>query len=94
MDLGETAEQAGIRETMEEARLEVRNPQLLGVYTRVGPGVVVIVYVAEALGDAEAGDETTEVAWFAPGEIPWDELSFDTTHAALRAWLATLPDLQ
>jgi ADP-ribose pyrophosphatase YjhB (NUDIX family) len=87
MDLGETAEEAGIRETMEEARLEVRDPELLGVYTRIGPGVVVIVFVARALGEAEAGDETTEVGWFAPEEIPWDELSFDTTHAALHAWL-------
>jgi ADP-ribose pyrophosphatase YjhB (NUDIX family) len=91
MDLGETAEEAGMRETMEEAHLQVRDPQLLGVYTRAGPGVVVIVYVAEAIGEAEAGDETTEVAWFGPDEIPWDELSFDTTHAALNAWLATLP---
>jgi ADP-ribose pyrophosphatase YjhB (NUDIX family) len=76
-----------MRETMEEARLEVRDPELLGVYTRTGPGVVVIVFVATAIGKAEAGDETTEVGWFAPEEIPWDELSFDTTHAALHAWI-------
>lgn len=87
MDLGETAEEAGARETREEAHLETRNPELLGVYTRIEPGVVVIVYVAEAVGDAEVGDETTEVGWFGPDEIPWDDLSFDTTHAALHAWI-------
>jgi ADP-ribose pyrophosphatase YjhB (NUDIX family) len=88
MDLGETAEEAAARETLEEARLEVRNLSLLGVYTRVEPGVVVMVYTGEAVGEAEAGDETSEVGWFAPDEIPWDELAFDTTSSALQAWVA------
>jgi ADP-ribose pyrophosphatase YjhB (NUDIX family) len=61
---------------------------LLGVYTRVEPGVVVMVYTGEAVGEAEAGDETSEVGWFAPDEIPWDELAFDTTSSALQAWVA------
>lgn len=88
MDVGESAEEAAARETLEEAHLEVRDLSLLGVYTRIEPGVVVIVFLAEAVGEAEAGHETTEVRWFAPDAIPWDELAFDTTHAALRAWLA------
>jgi ADP-ribose pyrophosphatase YjhB (NUDIX family) len=88
MDLGETAEEAAARETLEEARLEVRNLSLLGVYTRVEPGVVVMVYTGEAVGEAEAGDETSEVRWFAADEIPWDELAFDTTISALQAWVA------
>jgi len=88
MDVGETAEEAAARETREEACLEVRDLRLLGVYTRPAPGVVVIVYEAEAAGEASAGDETSEVAWFAPDEIPWDELAFDTTTAALRDWVA------
>jgi ADP-ribose pyrophosphatase YjhB (NUDIX family) len=87
-DLCETAEEAAARETLEEARLEVRNLSLLGVYTRVEPGVVVMVYTGEAVGEAEAGDETSEVGWFAPDEIPWDELAFDTTISALQAWVA------
>lgn len=86
MDVGETAEEAAIRETAEEANLEVRNLQLLGVYTRVGPGVVVIVFEAEAMTDASAGHETSEIRWFAPDAIPWDELAFDSTTAALRDW--------
>ncbi len=87
MDIGETAEEAGGRETMEEACLEVCNLSLIGVYTRVEPGVVVIVYEGAAVGEASAGDETSEVRWFAPDEIPWDELAFDTTEWALRAWV-------
>jgi ADP-ribose pyrophosphatase YjhB (NUDIX family) len=88
MDVGETAEEAAARETLEEAHLEVTNLTLLGVYTRVEPGVVVIVFEAEAIGEAEAGHETSEVRWFAPSEIPWEELAFDTTEWALRAWVA------
>ena len=88
MDLGESAEEAAIRETREEVNLEVRNLELLGVFTRVGPGVVVVVYTAEAVGEATVGEETSEIAWFAAHEIPWDEIAFDSTEAALRAWVA------
>jgi ADP-ribose pyrophosphatase YjhB (NUDIX family) len=84
MDIGETAEEAAIRETMEEARLEVANLRLSGVYTRAVPGVVVIVYEADAIGEAVAGDETSEIGWFHAHEIPWDEIAFDSTEAALR----------
>lgn len=91
MDVGETAEEAAIRETMEETRLEVTNLELLGVFTRLQPGVVVIVYQAEAIGEAEVGDETSEIGWFAAHEIPWDEIAFDSTEAALRAWVARQP---
>jgi ADP-ribose pyrophosphatase YjhB (NUDIX family) len=88
MDIGETAEEAAARETLEEANLEVQNLSLLGVYTRTGPGVVVIVYEADAIGEASAGDETSEVRWFADDAIPWDDLAFDTTQWALKDWLA------
>ena len=60
---------------------------LLGVYTRTHAGVVVVVYEARALGEGSAGSETSEIGWFAPDAIPWDELAFDTTHWALEAWL-------
>lgn len=86
MDVGETAEEAAARETREEANLEVADLALVGVYTRSGPGVVVIVYEARAISTPSAGDETTEVSWFAPDAIPWDELAFDSTVAALTDW--------
>ena len=84
MDVGETAEEAAMRETLEEAHLKVRDLELVGVYTRPEPGVVVIVYQAQALGEGEAGHETSEIRWFAPAEIPWTELAFDSTEWALR----------
>jgi len=88
MDMGETAEEAAARETLEEAELEVTNLQLIGVFTRTEPGVVVIVYEAEAVGEAAVGEECSEVRWFAPAEIPWAELAFDSTEWALKAWVA------
>ncbi len=87
MDVGETAEEAAARETREEANLEVEALSLLGVYTRVEAGIVVVVYEARALGEGSAGSETSEVAWFQPEAIPWETLAFDTTHRALETWL-------
>jgi ADP-ribose pyrophosphatase YjhB (NUDIX family) len=88
MDIGETAEEAAIRETLEEANLEVANLRLSGVYTRPGPGVVVIVYEADALTEASISEEASEVAWFHATEIPWEDLAFDSTEWALRDWAA------
>lgn len=88
MDLGETAEEAAMRETREEALLDVEALSLVGVFTRTEPGVVVIVYEAIALGEGGLGEEATEMRWFAPHEIPWDELAFDSTEAALKAWVS------
>ncbi|MGH2608989.1 MAG: NUDIX domain-containing protein, partial [Tepidiformaceae bacterium] len=75
------------RETLEEACLVVDGLKLVGVYTRVQPGVVVIVYEGRAVGEPRIGDETSEVRWFPADEIPWDELAFDSTTAALRDWV-------
>ena len=89
MDVGESAEEAAARETLEEVCLEVEVGRLVGVYTRIEPGVVVIVFEGRPLGEPEAGHETIEIRWFAPHEIPWDDLAFDSTTAALRDWLAS-----
>jgi hypothetical protein len=45
------------------------------------------VYAARALGEGKAGDETSEIRWFFPHEIPWEEIAFDSTEAALRDWV-------
>ncbi|MCA9822435.1 MAG: NUDIX hydrolase [Dehalococcoidia bacterium] len=87
MDVGETAEEAAARETMEEANLPVSELSLLGVYTRTGPGVVVVVYEGIANGRGSVGEESLEIGWFRPQEIPWPELAFDTTNWALRDWM-------
>jgi ADP-ribose pyrophosphatase YjhB (NUDIX family) len=91
VELGETVEQAALRECLEETGVRARLDVLLGVYSRPGPGVVLVVYRASvATGEPRPAHEATEVAWFAPAEIPWSELAFDTTEAALRDWARSL----
>lgn len=86
LEVGETTEQGAVRETEEEIGLPVELGPLLGVYTRAEFGIVVIVYRA-AVGPGEAVAEEREILetrWFAPEEIPWTELAFETTRQALR----------
>ena len=84
VDRGEAVQDAAIRETREEARLEVRLVSLLNVYSYSGSPVILVVYAAEVIGgQLEAGDECLDVRLFAPGEIPWQELAFPSTREAV-----------
>jgi ADP-ribose pyrophosphatase YjhB (NUDIX family) len=88
VDRGEQVTDAAVRETLEEVNLRVGISGILDAYSFPGSPVVVIVYAAEVLGgDLAAGDETLEVRVFAPEELPWDELAFDSTRAALRDYV-------
>jgi ADP-ribose pyrophosphatase YjhB (NUDIX family) len=89
LEVGERAEDGARRETLEEVGLDVEPRSLVGVYTRPQAGIVLVVYEGEsASGDAIVGDaESTAVAWFAPSEVPWPELAFETTEQALRDWM-------
>ncbi len=84
VDLGESTEQAAIRETDEELRIGVELGRLVGVYSRPDDRVVLVVYEARALGEPETTPEATEVRAFAPADVPYDELAFWSTEAALR----------
>jgi 8-oxo-dGTP diphosphatase len=44
----------------------------------------VIVFEATLQGTPRTTTEATEVRAFAPDEIPWDELAFETDAAAVR----------
>ncbi len=88
VDLGERVEEAVVRETREEAHLRVRVERLLNVYSYPDSTTVVVGYLVEYLGgDLAAGDETLEARIFAPEEIPWDEIPFRSTKAALKDYL-------
>lgn len=89
MDRGERVEDAAVRETWEEANLRVEIDRLLNIYSYTGHPVVIVVYLVTVVGgQLRAMDETLEARTFAPDEIPWDELAFDSTRDALREYVA------
>jgi ADP-ribose pyrophosphatase YjhB (NUDIX family) len=92
VDLGETPQQAALRETREEVGMRVELGRVLGVYSDPAhPIAVVVVYLAKpGVEEASVSDEATEVRYFAPADIPWDELAFRTTTDALHDLVALL----
>jgi ADP-ribose pyrophosphatase YjhB (NUDIX family) len=90
LEVGESPAEGAAREAREEIGLEVTIGRLQGVYTRRHVGIVLVVYEGvSASADAIVGDaESLAVRWYAPDEIPWPELAFETTEQALRDWLA------
>ncbi len=89
VEAGETAEQAALRETREEANVDATITGLVGMpHSIVDAGHLVTVYRGEAQGEARPGPEVAATQWFAPAAIPWDEIAFPTTAAALRDLIA------
>jgi ADP-ribose pyrophosphatase YjhB (NUDIX family) len=89
LEIGETPEQGARRETLEEVGLDVEPTRLHGVYARPEVGIVLVVYNGvSASGDARVTDpESLQVRWFGVDDVPWSELAFATTDAALRQWV-------
>jgi len=84
VDLGESVEDAAHRETDEELGIAIELGRLVGVYSRAEDRVVLIVFLARALGRPQTTAEAIEVRSFAQTELPWDELAFWSTARALR----------
>jgi 8-oxo-dGTP diphosphatase len=88
VDRGETVPDAAIRETREEVGLRVSLTGILDVYSFPGEAVVVAVYAADVVGgELVVGDEAEDVMAFPPEQLPWDDLAFKSTHAALRDYV-------
>ena len=79
VDVGETLEHAAVRESKEETGLDVILKMLLGVYSDPGRDprghTVTAVYVAEAYGSPQAGDDAARIQVFDPLRPP--ALAFD-----------------
>lgn len=89
MENGETAGEAALRETLEEAGARV---QLLDAYSMVSVPFVnqVHVFYRARLLDLEfrPGVESLEVALFEEAKIPWKDIAFRTVGLTLRHWFA------
>ena len=89
VDRGEKVEEAALRETKEECKIDIELKELFGVYSYPGYLEVVIVYLAEyKSGNLAAGDETTDIELIGIEDIPWDNLAFESTRDALKDYCA------
>ena len=80
VDVGETLEQAAVREALEETCVDVKLTRLLGCYSDPGRDprghTVSAVYLATASGQPHAADDAANVALFQPDALP-HPLAFD-----------------
>lgn len=81
VDIGETVENAVIREMKEETSLDITIESLLGVYSDPKRDerfhTVSVVYVCKAYGNPKAQDDAKEVYVYKLDEIPFEKLVFD-----------------
>jgi 8-oxo-dGTP diphosphatase len=88
VDRGESVQDAAVRETREESQLDVKLGPLLNVYSYPRSPNVIVVYTAEVIGGRlAAADESVDARIFAPQEVPWHELAFDSTRDALNDFI-------
>jgi len=89
MENDETAAQAGLRETLEEAGARV---ELAGLFCLVSvPRVnqVHLFYRARLLDLAfKPGEETLEVQLVEEADVPWPDIAFRTVGLTLKHWYA------
>ena len=85
LEEGESSEEGACREAREEALAEVDVEGLLAVYDIPHISQIQLIYRGALRGERYGvGEETREVALFAPDEIPWDALAFPSVHWALQ----------
>ena len=84
MELGETAAEGALRETVEEAGARVEMQGLYTVLNVVRVGQLHLFYRARLLDtDFAPGPESIEAKLFAEVDVPWDELAFRTVRETL-----------
>ena len=89
MELNETTEQGALRETREEAGIEVELDGLYCVANVKPVSQVYLLYRARMLHAHWApGPETLEAQLFSREDVPWDELAFRTVRETLHRFFA------
>jgi len=87
VELGESAEEAVIREAKEEVGVDVRVDGLLGLHSGAPSAVAVAIFEGTIVGGEPAAlDEVDAVGFFSPDDPP--EIAFWSTHWALDLWRA------
>jgi ADP-ribose pyrophosphatase YjhB (NUDIX family) len=91
VEVGELPHEAAAREALEETGLHVEIGDLLSIRLMTNPDKpgLLLTYRGRAVGgQMQANDDVSDARWFGVGELPWDELAFETTRESLREWLA------
>lgn len=87
MEVGESAEQAAVREAREEANADIVIDRLLAVYSIPRIAQVQIMYLAHLPAPSfSAGPESLEVMLAGWQDIPWQELAFPSVRWALEQY--------
>ncbi len=88
MELGETTAHGAVRETDEEAGVQIELGPLYTVIDVPHAEQVHFFYLAKVLDPRlNPGHETLEAAYFSANEIPWENLSFRTVITTLKHYL-------
>jgi ADP-ribose pyrophosphatase YjhB (NUDIX family) len=94
MDADELPEEAVVREIEEETGIVVAVNGLHGIAPLAGwserRGILIVYRAAPRGGELAACDDVSDARWFAPTELPWTELAFESTAQFLRDWLDSL----
>lgn len=81
VEVGETVEEAVLREVKEETGLDAQIVKLLGVYSEPNRDprfhVVSVVFVLDANGEPKGGDDAKEALVFPLEDLPFDKIVFD-----------------
>lgn len=80
VECGESVPQAVVREAAEECGLVIELDGLMGVYSQADVNVLIVAYRAHAVGGTlQAGDDASDAALFAPGQVPHQTAPADAT---------------
>jgi ADP-ribose pyrophosphatase len=81
VEVGETVEEAVLREVKEETGLDAQIVKLLGVYSEPNRDprfhVVSVVFVLDAYGEPQGGDDAKRAVVFPIEDLPFDKIVFD-----------------
>lgn len=89
MELGESMQDGGNRESLEEAEAVGENLQLFAILEIPHIGQIHVMYLGKlANGAYGVGTESLECALFSEHEIPWDELAFESVIRTLKYYFS------
>jgi len=88
LENNETVEQGAKREVYEETGATVELLKLHTVYNLPHANQVYLIFTAKMLSpEYHLTPESTEIEFFAPDDIPWDEIAFSSNSFAIKKYL-------